>query len=299
MNKLLSNKKIIILFMLPATLIFLFIVIIPIFTSGYYSTLKWNGIGDGTFIGLENFKKLLILNESDFYKPIINSILLALLSVLIQLPIAFFFARVLTTGVKGEGFFRTVYFIPVIVSTVVIGNMWMKIYNPQYGVLNVLLTQFGLEELTNEWLGNPDIALGAVFIPLLWQFVGYHILLFYAGIKTIPQELIEAAEIDGATPFKITISIIIPYVLPIIEICVILAVIGSLKTFDLIYILTGGGPLHATEVPTTIMFNTIFHRMSYGYGSSIAIFIIAECLVLTVIVRSIFNKLNNKYYGEK
>lgn len=299
MNNILSNKKIIILFMLPATLIFLFVVIIPIFTSGYYSTLKWNGIGDGAFIGLENFKKLLITNDSNFYKPILNSLLLALLSVTIQLPIAFFFARLLTTGVKGESFFRTIYFIPVIVSTVVIGNMWRSIYNPQYGVLNTLLTSIGLDSLTNEWLGKPEIALVAVFVPLLWQFVGYHILLFYAGIKTIPKELVEAAEIDGATPWKVTTSIVIPYVLPIIEICVILAVIGSLKTFDLIYILTGGGPLHATEVPTTIMFNTIFHRMSYGYGSSIAIFIVIECLALTVVVRGLFNKLNGYYFGEK
>jgi raffinose/stachyose/melibiose transport system permease protein len=176
--------------------------------------------------------------------------------------------------------------------------MWKKIYNPQYGVLNTLLDAVGLDHLTNEWLGNPEIALAAVFIPLLWQFVGYHILLFYAGIKTIPQELVEAAEIDGATPWKITLHIVIPYVLPIIEICVILAVIGSLKTFDLIYILTGGGPLHATEVPTTIMFNTIFHRMSYGSGSAMAIFIVAECLALTVIIRGLFNKLNNFYFGE-
>lgn len=298
MNKILSNKKVILLFTLPATLIFLYVVIIPIFTSGYYSTLKWDGIGKGTFIGIENFKKLLIQNESNFYKPILNSLLLALLSVTIQLPIAFLFARVLSSGVKGEGFFRTIYFVPVIVSTVVIGNMWMKIYNPQYGVLNIILTSVGLESLTNEWLGNAEIALRSVFVPLLWQFVGYHILLFYAGIKTIPTELIEAAEIDGASPWEITLNIVVPYVLPIIEVCVILAVIGSLKTFDLIYILTGGGPLHSTEVPTTIMFTTIFHRMSYGYGSSIAIFIIAECLALTVVVRGIFSKLNNYYYGE-
>lgn len=261
MNKILSDKKIIILFMLPATLIFMFVVIAPIFTSGYYSTLDWNGIGDGKVIGLKNYIELLITNESDFYTPIMNSLLLALFSITIQLPIAFFFARILSTGVKGESLYRTIYFIPVIVSTVVIGNMWKSIYNPQYGILNTLLEYFGLEHLTNQWLGDPDIALMAVFVPLLWQFIGYHILLFYAGIKTIPKELIEAAEIDGASPWRVTRSIVIPYVLPIIEVCVILAVIGSLKTFDLIYILTGGGPLHSTEVPTTIMFNTIFHRM--------------------------------------
>ncbi|MBI9099683.1 MAG: sugar ABC transporter permease [Spirochaetaceae bacterium] len=293
MNKVLSDKKVIFLFMLPATAIFIFIVIVPIFRSGYYSTLEWDGIGKGKFIGFENYIKLLILNKSGFYQAIWNSLLLAVFSVFIQLPIAFIFARILASGVKGEGFFRTVYFIPVIVSTVVIGQMWLKIYNPEYGLLNGLLESIGLEKLTQQWLANKDIALGAVFIPLLWQYVGYHILLFYAAIKTIPQELIEAAKIDGASSGKITTHIVVPYIVPIIEICVILAVIGSLKTFDLIYILTGGGPLHSTEVPTTVMFNTIFHRVDYGYGSAMAIFIVVECLILTVVIKKVFQQLNS------
>jgi len=298
MNKVLSDKKVIFLFMFPAALIFIFIVIVPIIRSGYYSSLKWDGIGDGKFIGFENYIKLLIENKNSFYQAIKNSIFLAVFSVFIQLPIAFLFARILASGVKGEGFFRTVYFIPVIVSTVVIGQMWLKIYNPQYGLLNILLENIGLGSSRQQWLGNKDIALGAVFIPLLWQYVGYHILLFYAAIKTIPQELIEAAKIDGATQGRITLSIVIPYIIPIMEICVILAVIGSLKTFDLIYILTRGGPLHSTEVPTTIMFNTIFHRMSYGYGSAMAIFIIVECLILTVAIKKIFNRFNFTTKGD-
>lgn len=293
MNKVLSDKKVIFLFMLPATAIFIFIVIVPIFRSGYYSTLKWDGLGKGEFIGLENYVKLLIENKSGFYQAIWNSLLLAVFSIFIQLPIAFIFARILASGVKGESFFRTVYFIPVIVSTVVIGQMWLKIYNPQYGLLNGLLQSIGLENFTQQWLANKNIALGAVFVPLLWQYVGYHILLFYAAIKTIPSELVEAAKIDGASSFKITTHIVVPYIVPIIEICVILAVIGSLKTFDLIYILTGGGPLHSTEVPTTIMFNTIFHRVSYGYGSAMAIFIILECLLLTVVIKKVFQHINS------
>ncbi|MBN2657643.1 MAG: sugar ABC transporter permease [Spirochaetales bacterium] len=291
MNKVLSDKRIIALFMLPATVVFVMIVIVPIIRSGYYSTLDWDGIGKGRFSGIDNYIKLLVHNKSGFYQAIWNSLLLALLSVFIQLPLAFLFARALASGVRGEGFFRTVYFIPVIVSTVVIGQMWRKIYNPQYGLLNSFFEHLGAGFLQQEWLGNPDLALEAVFIPLLWQYVGYHILLFYAAIKTIPKELIEAARIDGASHNRITLSIVIPYIVPIIEICVILAVIGSLKTFDLIYILTGGGPLHATEVPTTIMFNTIFHRVNYGYGSSMAMFIIAECLLLTVVIKRIFGRL--------
>jgi raffinose/stachyose/melibiose transport system permease protein len=292
MQKVLSDKKMILFFIFPALFIFIFIVIIPIFTSGYYSTLEWDGIGKGEFIGLGNYSQLLIENKSNFYKAIGNSILLALFSVFIQLPIAFFIARTLAKGVKGEGFFRSAYFIPVIVSTVVIGQMWLKIYNPQYGLLNDFLRTIGQEKLAQEWLGNTKTALGSVFVPLLWQYVGYHTLLFYAAIKAVPKEIIEAAKIDGASSTGITFRIIIPNIIPIIEITVILAVIGSLKTFDLIYILTNGGPLQATEVPTTLMFRTIFHRINYGYGSSMAVFIILECLILTIFIRQIFKRLN-------
>lgn len=295
MNKVLSDGKVIFLFMLPATLLFLGVVIGPIFVSGYYSTLSWDGIGAGKFIGLGNFHKLLVLNESGFYRALANSLYLAGLSVFVQLPIAFFFARILASGVKGEGFFRTVYFIPVIVSTVVIGQMWIKIYNPQYGLLNQLLRYAGMPSLAREWLGDKNLALGSVFVPLIWQYVGYHILLFYAGIKTIPQEILEAARIDGASYGDITFRIVVPNIVSVIEICVVLAVVGSLKTFDLIYVITGGGPLHATEVPTILMFNTIFHRVQYGYGSAMAIFIVLECLILTVGIRGFFGRFN---YGK-
>jgi raffinose/stachyose/melibiose transport system permease protein len=256
----------------------------------YYSSLEWDGIGKSEFIGLLNYFNLIIDNNDNFYMAIGNSLYLAFLSVFVQLPIAFLIARVLAKGVKGEGIFRSLYFMPVIISTVVIGQMWRKIYNPQFGLLNKLLEIVGLDSLTQQWLGNTETALIAVFIPLIWQFVGYHMLLFYAAIKSVPKDILDAAKIDGANFWTETFHIIIPIVSYIIEICVILAIIGSLKTFDLIYVLTGGGPLHSTEVPSTMMFNSIFHRMSYGYGSSMAVFIVIECLIITVVIKAIFKK---------
>lgn len=288
----LSNNKTIFLFILPALLVFAAMVIIPIIMSGYYSVLEWDGIGPQKFTAFENYKNLFVNNTNGFYGSIVNSFILALCSVFLQLPIAFIFARFLSSGVKGESLFRSIYFIPVIVSTVVIGQMWLKIYNPQYGLLNKLLESIGLGSLSNEWLGNQATALPAVLVPLIWQYLGYHILLFYAGIKTIPKEIIEAAEIDGATGFQLTTRIIIPNIVSIIEICVILAVIGSIKTFDLIYILTNGGPLQVTEVPTTLMFRIIFHRSDYGLGSALAIIIILECLVFTVFIQKILKRFN-------
>ena len=288
MDRVLRDKKAIFVFMFPAFAVFLCIIVLPIFFSGYYSLLEWGSVGKSTFIGLNNYVELIINNSDGFRESVWNSIIMAFMSVFIQLPIALIIALILASGIKGEGFFRSTYFIPVIVSTVVIGQLWMKIYNPQYGLLNAFLENIGLSSWKGEWIGNVDTALMAVFIPLVWQYIGYHMLLMYAAIKSIPQDIIEAARIDGASPVKTAMLITIPLIKPILEVCVVFAVIGSLKTFDLIYVLTGGGPMHATEVPSTLMFNTIFHRNMYGYGSAIAIFIIAECLLITILIQRLF-----------
>lgn len=288
MDRVLGDKKAIFIFLFPALVIFTCIIVLPIIFSGYYSLLEWGSVGKSTFVGFRNYVELIVNNSDGFREAVLNSVILAGLSVFVQLPIALAIALVLAGGVKGEGFFRSTYFIPVIVSTVVIGQLWMKIYNPQYGLLNSFLTNIGLESWKGEWIGSTDTALIAVFVPLIWQYIGYHMLLMYAAIKSIPQDIMEAAKIDGASPFKTAMSITIPLIKPIIEVCVVFAVTGSLKTFDLIYVLTGGGPMHATEVPSTLMFNTIFHGNRYGYGSSIAIFIIAECLIFTIMIQKLF-----------
>jgi len=210
--------------------------------------------------------------------------------VFIQLPISLLLALILSRGIKGEKFYRTVYFIPVILSTVVIGQLWMKIYNPNYGLLNFILTKIGLQSLTNQWLGNTKTALMAVFVPILWQYIGYHMLLMYASAKSIPTDIYEAAKIDGATESQIAFRITIPLMKPILKVCVIFAVIGSFKAFDLIYVLTNGGPLHASEVPSTLMYTTIFTKYQYGYGSAMAIFIILESLIGTLIIQKLFGK---------
>lgn len=289
MDSVMKDKKAILIFILPSIILFAGIIVIPILMSIHYSTLNWDGIGKPSFVGLKNYYDLFVNNSDGFTQAIKNSVILALMSVFIQLPIALIIALVLASGIKGEGFFRTVYFVPVIVSTVVIGQMWMKIYNPDYGLLNTFFRNIGLNSLVKEWIGSPDTALMAVFIPAVWQYIGYHMLLMYAAIKSIPKDIMEAAVIDGASPFMTAWKITIPLIKPILEVCVVFAVIGSLKAFDLIYVLTGGGPMHATDVPSIMMLNTIFHGNQYGYGSAMAIFIVIECLVLTVAIQRLFS----------
>lgn len=290
MTKLYSNKVRIFVFLIPALILFCGILIAPIVMSGYYSFFDWDGIGAKDFIGFSNYIELFSSNAIGFMKALGNSLLLALLSVCLQLPLALALALALGRGIRGERIFLSIFFMPVLISTVVIGQLWLKIYNPDYGILNQLLRSIGLDSWTRIWLGLKETALWAVFVPLLWQYVGYHMLLLYAGVKSVPKELREAAMLDGATNGQINRHIVLPYIKPIIRISVIFAVTGSLKSFDLIYVLTNGGPLHATEVPSTLMINMLFLRNRYGMGSAIAVLLIILCFVFALVISRIFKE---------
>jgi raffinose/stachyose/melibiose transport system permease protein len=290
MRKLYSNKVYILIFLFPALLLFCGVLIAPIGMSGYYSLFDWNGFGAKTFIGISNYKELFMSDAIGFMKALRNSLLLAALSVCIQLPLALGLALALGKGIRGERMFLSVYFMPVLISTVVIGQLWLKIYNPDYGILNVALRGLGLENWTRVWLGKRETALGAVFVPTLWQYVGYHMLLLYAGVKSVPHELREAAMLDGATDGQVNRYIVLPYIKPIIRISVIFAITGSLKSFDLIYVLTNGGPFHSTEVPSTLMINMLFLRNRYGMGSAIAVLLIVLCFGFALLINMIFRE---------
>jgi raffinose/stachyose/melibiose transport system permease protein len=287
-NRILSDKKAIIIFITPALVLFICIVLAPIIASLYYSMLDWNGIVDGKWTGFGNYKNMIFGRTSVFPVAAKNSFLFAGVSLFIQLPISLILALALAYGVRGESFFRTVFFIPVVISTVVIGQLWMKVYHPQYGLLNTALKSFGFENLTRIWLGDKSTALGATFVPLLWQYIGYHMLLMYGAIKSISPDIFEAARIDGASLTRTTFSITIPLIQPMLRVSATFALIGSLKIFDLVFVLTNGGPGSASEVPSTLIVKSIFWRFQYGYGSAIAIFIVVECLLFTLLIRWIF-----------
>ncbi len=290
MRKLYSNKLLIFVFLLPALILFCGVLIAPIGASAYFSLFDWNGFGEKTFLGFANYKELFTSNSIGFMKALRNSLLLAALSVFLQLPLALGLALILGKKIKGERLFLSVYFMPVLISTVVIGQLWLKIYNPDYGILNVFLRSIGLEKWAKIWLGTKETALGAVFVPTLWQYVGYHMLLLYAGVKSVPPELREAAMLDGATDGQVNRYVVLPYIKPILRISVIFAVTGSLKSFDLIYVLTNGGPLHSTEVPSTLMINMLFLRNRYGMGSTIAVMLIILCFGFALLISAIFRE---------
>ena len=288
MNRVLSNKKAVFIFLLPALVLFLTIIIVPIFMSVTYSLTEWDGIGKKVFTGFDNYKELFLTNSVGFWRAVKKSLIFAAGSVFVQLPISLILALILARGVKGERFYVSVYFIPVLISTVVIGQLWMKIYNPQYGLLNTVLRSMGLEQLTGNWLGDTKKVIFAVIVPVLWQYIGYHMLLMYASVRSISEEIFEAARIDGANGIQTALHITIPLMKPILKVCVTFAVVGSLKNFDLVYVMTGGGPAGASQLPSTLMVETIFSRNMYGYGSSMAIFIILECFLFAWLIRGAF-----------
>ena len=290
MKKTLMYRVNIFLFLLPALFLFVAVLIAPIIMSVYYSFMEWNGLKTPVFIGLENYVELFTSRTINMPRALKNAGLLCLLSTFVQLPFALWLALKLAKGVRGERFYLSVFFMPVLISTVVIGQLWLKIYNPDYGVLNVMLRALNLDSWTRIWLGDKKIALGAAFVPILWQYVGYHMLLMYAGIRSVPSELTEAGMLDGCTEWQLNRCIIIPYIKPILRVSVIFAVTGSLKSFDLIYVLTNGGPTHATEVPSTLMLNLLFTRNRYGMGSTIAVMLIALCFLCAVVINLVFKE---------
>ena len=292
MEKALRDKKAILFFVLPAFIWFFAIALFPVLQSVGYSTLNWNGISEGRFVGPDNYSAL--LTDDLFWQSIWHSLILAGASLFIQLPISMLLAMILANGVRGETAYRNIFFVPVIISGTVIANLWMKVYHPSYGLLNNILNSVGLSGWTHEWLGSTDTALGACFVPMVWQYIGYHMLLYYSSAKSISEDILEAARVDGANKRQLVIRIIMPQIVPMIKASTIFAIIGSLKSFDMIQILTKGGPVHASEVPSLLMYTNIFTTRRYGYASAIAIFIIIECLLFTLAVQKLFGAIQKE-----
>ncbi|QHW33489.1 sugar ABC transporter permease [Paenibacillus rhizovicinus] len=281
MNTVMSNKRIIALYVLPSLFLILAIIYIPIVLTGYYGLMDWNGMSKPDFIGLDNYKKL--IHDSVFWHSTYHSLLFALLSTLC-LVLYLAVALVLAGKIKGANLLRKIYLLPMLLSSVAIAQLWLKVYHPTNGILNALLEKFGVVNTPN-WLADPHIVLYAIFIPILWQFAGFYILIYYAALKNIPTSLEEAARIDGATSLQVALRIKLPLISEVIKVTVVLAVVGSLKYFDLIYVMTDGGPNQSSEVMASYMYHKAFKEFDFGYGSAIGFFLLVICLVATWIIR--------------
>lgn len=283
MDKVMSNKWTIALYVLPSLVVLLGIVYIPILFTGYYGLMAWDGISAMQFIGLENYRVL--MQDELFWDSVYHSFLFAFFSTA-SLAVYLLVALVLTGRIRGANLFRKIYLIPMLLSSVAIAQLWLKIYHPSDGILNNFLTSLGVEETPN-WLADPNIVLYALFVPILWQYAGFYILIYYAALKNLPTSLIEAARIDGANSFQIALRIKLPLIAEVIKVTIVLAIVGSLKYFDLIYIMTDGGPNGASEVMASYMYHKAFREFDFGYGSAIAFSLLLICLVITWVFRKL------------
>ena len=206
--------------------------------------------------------------------------LVLLFSLFGQIPLGILAAVVLDGKIRGSGFYRTSFFIPMILSTVVVGLLWSTILNSQVGIIRMVYTMLGIADMP-DWLGDTRIAIYTLCVVILWQCVGLYMIIFLAALQNISSELIEAADIDGASEFVKLIKIRLPLLRSSIAASAILCISGSMRTFDLIYTMTQGGPAHATEVMATYMYNKTFTVYQYGYGSAVSLVI---CLISLALI---------------
>ena len=284
------------LFLLPSPILFVGILIYPIFASIHHSMYVYPQFTDpGDFVGFQNYIDL-FSSKYDFGRAVLNALILAALSVFIQLPLALGLALMLGKGIKGERFYLSVYFAPVLISAVVIGMLWEKIYNPIYGLVTKAAEALSISVPPEGLLGNPKTALLAVFIPTIWQYVGYHMLLMYAGIKGVSPELREAAMLDGATPGQVDRYVVIPTIKPIIKVSIIFAITGSLKSYDLIKVFAKDAYNCSYKVPSLLLVRYAFHNAG-GIASAIAVIMIIMCFGFAILINWLFKERDP--YGKK
>ncbi|RAV20827.1 carbohydrate ABC transporter permease [Paenibacillus contaminans] len=276
-------------YLMPSVILFAFMVLVPVVLAVRYSFFKWSGGPKMQFIGLDNYRNLLV--DSNFWHAFLNNLLIVAFSVVGQIGIAFVISIFLMSKLaKWKGFHRTVIFIPVVLSSVVIGFLWGMIYNQDAGMLNWLLRTVGLESWIKPWLDDPGIVMYSVTVPIVWQYIGFYLIIFLAAMQSINSEVYEMAELDGATGFKKMLHITLPLLAPTIKIAVMLCIAGNMKAFDSIFVMTGGGPGSSSTVMAQYAYDTSFKAYKLGYGSAISVGIMILSVALILISRLIGGK---------
>jgi raffinose/stachyose/melibiose transport system permease protein len=262
------------LFIAPALVLYLLLVVAPIVQAAYYSGFKWNGLAPlDDFVGLDNFKRA--LRDPVFTGALRHNIVFVVLSLGLQLPFALGVALMLNTRIKGRAALRVLYFAPFVLSEVVTGVIWTLLLQPHGLADSVLPVQ-------KEWLADDSIVLYTLFVVISWKYFGFHMILYLAGLQQIPRELEEAARIDGASAFNVFRYVTLPLLGPTIRISAFLSIIGALQLFDLIWVTTGGGPVHASDTMAVYMIDWAFKRFQFGYASAVAVLMLVISLVFAL-----------------
>ena len=293
MKKLYSNKLHIFIFLLPALILFCGILIAPIVMSTYYSFFDWNGLQTTDFRGIGNYVKMFTARE--FSISITNSLVYALILVVVQVGMSLLLASLLTQSkIRGKQLFRNIYFVPVLLSISVVSQLWKWIYNADYGLINRVVQLFD-PSWSQNWLNRKGSSLVAVAIVECWKGTGYIMLIIYAGFKNIPSTYIEAAQIDGASPWQRFVHIILPLAAPTIRMTAIMCLTNGFRAFDTTWLMTKGGPGTFTYNMTIMMYNAMITRHDYGYGSAIAVLIVVICVGIMWILNHVTRRFDEIY----
>jgi raffinose/stachyose/melibiose transport system permease protein len=253
----------------PSLALFLGFVFVPMIFAIWYSLYNWNGYGPlSDFIGLQNYHD--VLTGPVFHQALEHNVIIAILSVAIQLPISIGVAMLLNRPIRGRSFLRLAVFTPYVLSQATTAVMWDLLLQHN-GIIDALLRSVGLGGLIHFWLASTSLVLYTLFFVITWQFIGFGIVLLLAGLQGIPPELREAAAIDGASPWQVTRSITLPLLGPTIRVWIFLAVIGSLQLFDVVWIMTLGGPADASQTMLTYLYFNGVERTQFGYGATVSV----------------------------
>lgn len=262
-----NTRKVAALFLAPVTILLIVFILYPIIDTFITSGYQWNGISSAKeFIGFENWKTL--LTDKNFWIAFRNNLVIMVLSIVIQIPIGLALATFLDFGGKKLTIFKVIWFVPLLMSSVAIGFLFTYALATNGGIVSTISGWFGGGNI--DLLGNPKTALLTVIIVICWQFTPFYMVYFMAAFTNIPYDVFEAARIDGATRGQYFWRIALPLLVPSMKSAAILSMVGSLKYFDLIYVMTGGGPGTSTELMATYMYKQSFKNFNMGYGSSVA-----------------------------
>ncbi|WP_458115944.1 carbohydrate ABC transporter permease [Arthrobacter sp. D2-10] len=275
-------------FILPAAALYAFAVVVPSVRGSAYAFTDWDGISSTVnWIGFEQFTRM--LSDPNAVTAIKNTLLIAVAVTVIQNVLGLLIALGVNSRIKSRNVLRVTIFAPVVITSIAVGFLWKNLFNPAGGI-NEALESVGLGALGQNWLGNPDVALWAIICVAIWQFVGYSMVIFLAGLQGVPDELLEAAAIDGAGPIRRFWSVIRPMLAPAITINVMLSIIGGLKMFDQVFVMTQGGPGGATNTISTLIYSNAFQLGRFGYGAALAVVLTIFVALVSAIQYRLLNR---------
>jgi raffinose/stachyose/melibiose transport system permease protein len=269
-------------FLLPALLIYGLFALYPMVDALWLSFFDWDGVSaDRDWVGLENYVQILT-RDPVFWTAVQNSVIWVVLSLIIPTAIGLGFAVALDQKLRGRNVLRAALYLPAIIASIAVATMWSWMYNPFLGLVNAVLEALGLEWLIQDWLGDPDVALYSVLVAYVWQSAGVAMVLFLAGLQNVPPELKEAARVDGANHRQTFRAVTFPALMPTFVVVTVLSIISSLKVFDLVYGMTGGGPAQSTQVLALWSYTQSFRLHDYGNGMAVAMVLLAVTLLVVV-----------------